>query len=195
MCVKVNRHVYRIPGCQRLGSSSLSDTLLRCAEVDLYRPIWSTKVVEEAKRAICRVHPDLSESRVSWRFSNMNTAFPFSEISDKQWEGLVSGVHLPDQDDRHVVAAAAAAGADVIVTSNLKDFPVVELAEYSLEPVGPDTFLCDMLDLNPNAVQHAVRMQIRNLKRPPMSVDKLLGYLKRANVPEFVADYRSRFTD
>lgn len=173
----------------------LCDTLLRCAEMDLYRPIWSTKVVEEAKRAICRVHPDLSESRVSSRFSNMNKAFPFSEITDKQWEGLVSGVHLPDRDDRHVVAAASAAGADVIVTANLKDFPADELAEYALESVGPDTFLCDMLDLNPDAVQHAVRMQVRNLKRPPMSVDKLLGYLKRANVPEFVEGYRSLFID
>lgn len=38
-------------------------------------------------------------------------------------------------------------------------------------------------------------MQVRNLKRPPMSVDKLLGYLKRANVPEFVEGYRSLFID
>ncbi len=170
----------------------LCDTLLRCAEVDLYRPIWSTLVVEEAKRAIGRVHPDLAASRIDWRFSTMNVAFPFSEIADKQWEGLVSGIHLPDQDDRHVVAAAAAAGADVIVTLNLKDFPSDELLQYDLEAVNPDTFLCDMLDLNPDAVWHAVDMQVRNLKRPPMSVNELLGYLQRANVPGFVEDFRSR---
>lgn len=170
----------------------LCDTLLRCAEVDLYRPIWSAEVVKEAKKAIQTVHPDLSESRISSRFSNMDKAFPFSEINDKQWEGLVSGIHLPDPNDRHVVAAAAAAGADVIVTSNLKDFPTSELAQYFLEPVGPDAFLRDMLDLNPAAVQRAIHMQVRNLKRPPMSVDTLLDYLKRANVAEFVADYRSR---
>ena len=59
----------------------LCDTLLRCAQVDLYRPVWSAKVVQEACEAIHRIHPNLSESRITSRFSNMNAAFPLRSTS------------------------------------------------------------------------------------------------------------------
>ncbi len=38
------------------------------------------------------------------------------------YEGLIEGLHLPDPDDRHVLAAAIRGRADVIVTVNEWDF-------------------------------------------------------------------------
>jgi hypothetical protein len=40
---------------------------------------------------------------------------------------------LPDADDRHVLAAAIRAEADVIVTFNLGDFPAETLKRYGIE--------------------------------------------------------------
>jgi hypothetical protein len=52
------------------------------------------------------------------------------------------GMHafgLPDADDERVVVAAVIAGADVIVTQNLKDFPRA-LVPAGIELQAPDKF-------------------------------------------------------
>jgi hypothetical protein len=40
------------------------------------------------------------------------------------YEDLIPGLHLPDPNDRHVLAAAIRGQADVIVTMNLRDLPL-----------------------------------------------------------------------
>ena len=49
------------------------------------------------------------------------------------YEDLIDSLTLPDPDDRHVLAAAIRAGASVIVTYNLKDFPAATLAQFDIE--------------------------------------------------------------
>ena len=54
----------------------------------------------------------------------MNRAFPYAEIEpdEEHWRTL-QNVSLPDEDDRHVLAASLAAEATVLCTANTKDFP------------------------------------------------------------------------
>ena len=53
----------------------------------------------------------------------MNRAFPFAEVEPgaEHWH-VVDDLALPDEDDRHILAAAVAAEATVLCTSNIKDF-------------------------------------------------------------------------
>ncbi len=39
------------------------------------------------------------------------------------YEDKIETIHLPDPDDRHVLAAAIKSHSQLIVTYNLKDFP------------------------------------------------------------------------
>lgn len=161
----------------------LADTLLRLAERGLYQPLWSDRILAEAQEAILEIHPGIGAALITKRFDDMRRAFDDAVVTG--WEELEGGVSVPDQDDRHVVAVAIRGGAQAIVTNNLVDFPVESLAPFDLEAVHPDAFLLDQLDLNPVAVQEAIREQADHSEAPPLTAHDLISRLDRAGVPQF----------
>lgn len=119
------------------------------------------------------------------RIRSMNAAFEDACVTG--WEGLVEGIPLPDPDDRHVVAAALCGRAEAIVTANLRDFPAQVLEPLGLPAVSPEDFLLDQLDLDPAGTVELLREQARDKKRPPLTVEDVLGALGRAGAPRFSA--------
>jgi hypothetical protein len=79
----------------------------------------------------------------------------------------------------HVLAAAIIARADLIVTFNLKDFPVSKLEQYSIEAIHPDDFIADLILRYPQAVVTAVDCCRQRLRNPPKSVNEFLEVLLR----------------
>jgi hypothetical protein len=114
----------------------------------------------------------------------METAFPDALASG--WEPLIATVQLPDPDDRHVVAAAWAGRADVIVTDNLADFPPDALPE-PLFRQSLDDVLLDTLDLYPAQVASAVKAVARRTGRsgPAMTPQDIAAYLQAHGTPAF----------
>ena len=92
---------------------------------------------------------------------------------------------LPDEDDRHVVAAAVQGGAQGIITATAKDFPAAALEPLGLEAVHPDDFLLDQLDLSPPTILQVIRDQAARTRRPPLTPRDLATLLGRAGVPGF----------
>jgi hypothetical protein len=175
-----------VPPGRRLQSSRpgvRADTLLRLAEADLYRPLWSAKILDEMITAIETIHPDLAGGPADRRAAAMNEAFEDACVTG--WELIATGISLPDANDRHVVAAAQRGRADLIVTANLKDFPPRTLGALGVEVQSPDDFLLNQLDLDGDRVIDVLHNQAAATKHPVMTFNALLNNLGRCGVPEF----------
>jgi predicted nucleic acid-binding protein len=165
---------------------ALADTLLRLAEADLYRPLWSERVLDEMVEAIEVVHPGLADGAARARADAMQHAFDDARVTG--WRILESGITLPDPDDRHVVAAALRGRADMIVTANLRDFPLDVLGAVGLEVQHPDDFLLNQLDLDPDLTMATLHRQAAATKRPAITTTVLLEHLTKCGVPRFASE-------
>ena len=159
----------------------LSDLLLRLAEADLYQPVWSDQILVEVERNLLGKFKQ-DPARVVRRLGHMQAAFPTATVTG--YEPLIRSM-TNDQKDRHVAAAAVRAGAAVIVTANLKDFPAAALAPYGIVAVQPDEFLLDQLDLAPAVTVAVLEQQRGAYRRPPMGKAEFRDSL-RVMVPQFV---------
>lgn len=109
------------------------------------------------------------------------------------WEDLVSSLKLPDENDRHVLAAAIRGRADIIVTNNKKDFPkAVVHGDFGIEVTGLDDFLLDQLDLFPDLVINILATQAADTGNPPMSQLQLLEALSRSGAPKFAQEAKAQ---
>lgn len=95
---------------------------------------------------------------------------------------------MPDPDDRHVLAAAIKANANLIVTNNLADFAEAELAKYGLEAKSADEFLTDIIDLNHERALEAFKEMVANRRSPEMDAYEVLDQLRQVGLKR-TADY------
>lgn len=86
---------------------------------------------------------------------------------------------LPDEKDRHVLAAAIKINADVIVTNNLKDFPEDYLAAFGLVAKSADDFIADIIDLNHEKALEAFRGLVLNRRNPDLDAYEVLDNLRK----------------
>ena len=94
-----------------------------------------------------------------------------------------SRLWLPDPADLHVLAAAIAGYADVIVTENAKDFPRGILAEEGLSRVDADGFLRGLFEAQPRRVRDACEAVLAEARRLSGEDWTMRGLLKKARLP------------
>lgn len=171
-----------------LYPAPLRDLLMWLALSDLFRARWSNDIHEEWIRNLLEDRPDLTRERLERTRDKMNSNIRDCLVTG--YEPLIDGLTLPDPNDRHVLAAAIRASADVIVTFNLKDFPPESVAQFGVEAQHPDTFIVHLIDLNAGVVLNVVTRCWRNLKNPPKTAEEYLDTLLRQGLPETVTALR-----
>jgi len=89
----------------------IRDLLFWFAFEDLFTPKWSKHIFDEWNNVMER--KDIIESERKKRIERANKAFPDALVQN--YEPLIDTIELPDENDRHVVAAAIKANANLIV--------------------------------------------------------------------------------
>src|SRR3954469_8678417 len=184
----MERPVTAVYDANILYPAPLRDLFIRLAQTGLIRARWTETIHDEWMRNVLANNPRLSTERLARTRTLMDQALRDCLVMG--YEDLIDSLALPDPDDRHVLAAAIRAGAEVIVTYNRKDFPTETLARFDIKALHPDDFLVDLLDLDPGAVRAAVKRQRESLRNPPKTVEELLMTLESQGLIRAVAHLR-----
>lgn len=161
----------------------LNDLMLWLADGGAFRPLWSEGVMEELERNL--VNDGRDAEAVKKRLETMRKYFPDAMVGG--YEDLIEGMTC-DAKDRHILAAAVRANAEVLVTFNVKDFPPPSVAPFEIEVVTPDDFLLDQLDLSPGLTISTLENLVELYSDPPLTIDELLQILARSGVPQFAQE-------
>ena len=171
-----------------LYPAPLRDLLMRVVVIGLVEARWTQAIHEEWTRSVLRDRPDLDASRLARTRALMDLHAPGSIVTN--YAHLAAGVTLPDPDDRHVVAAALASGANEIVTVNVRDFPKSALDPFGITSIHPDAFLLSLLEESPARMIRAVSAQYHALRHPPLSPARFLEVLEKQGLTGFTEALR-----
>lgn len=152
----------------------------------MFRARWTEAIHDEWIRNLLEARPELDAGRLARTRQLMNESVLGCLIEG--FDDLIPALNLPDPNDRHVLAAAIHAGADAIVTLNLRDFPPEVAKQYELEVLHPDEFLYQQFGLDPAAVAIAARNCRARLRHPPKTVDEYLATLEAQSLPLLVGE-------
>lgn len=157
----------------------LREILLGCAEAGLYQPLVSERILGEWVRATVKLGPGapmIAEGEAAL----LRARFPRAVIAAQPH--IEARLHLPDDNDRHVLAVAIAGHADCIVTFNAQDFPRHVLAEEGVDRRDPDGLLWEFHSHAPLAVEAVVaRVHARASELAGQELS-LKSFLKRARL-------------
>ena len=104
-----------------LYPAPIRDLLVQMASAGLFRGKLTDQINEEWVSNLLKNRPELNPEILKRTCDLTMASMPDCLVSD--YEILISGLSLPDSNDRHVLAAAIHCSAQMIVTNNIRDFP------------------------------------------------------------------------
>ncbi|HMJ91826.1 MAG TPA: PIN domain-containing protein [Candidatus Acidoferrum sp.] len=134
-----------------LANPGVCDLFLRLAEPPrLYLPRWSRKIFDEVHRVQTTKLPKPFPPELAdhWR-REVTKHFPEAFIEGYEPIEPQMGNH---EKDRHVLAAAVHGHAFLIVTFNLRDFPLDAISRWNVEAKHPQDYLLTLYSMSPTIV-------------------------------------------
>ena len=158
----------------------MREVLLGVAATGAFEPRWSARILEEWALAARKLGPE-GEALARGDVALVSSHFPNATV--KPAPGLEARLWLPDDNDIHVLAAAIAGHADVIVTANAKDFPRGIVAEEGIARADPDAFLLGHWQAEPDMVAGVGDRVLNEARRLSGQDWNIRALLKKARLP------------
>ena len=164
----------------------ISNLLLFLSKAELFEVRWSEDVHREWIESRLRRFPDADRAALERKKTRMDVEFPDASVAG--YQPLTAEFDLDDPSDNHVAAAADRAGANVIVTDNIEDFPAHKLRN-GLFAQTADDFIADQVHLTSRSAQLVAIALIRHKKSLTKSKPNWRRYfeLLQARLPQTYA--------
>jgi predicted nucleic acid-binding protein len=176
-----------------LYPASLRDVMMYLAGAGLFQAKWTDRIHDEWISNLLEHQPEIHPEKLERTRRKMNEAV--LEPLVIEFEPLIDTLHLPDPNDRHVLAAAIHVGASFIITNNIRDFPGDILAHWGIEAITPDKFIVQLINENAGAVLAVVKRHRVRLKNPPKTAEEHLATLEKQGLRRTVAFLRKHVMD
>ena len=163
-----------------LWPTVMREMLLGVAATGAYEPLWSDRILEEWARASEKLGSD-AVAQARGEAAMLAARWPRARVTWKP--SLEERLWLPDRADVHVLAAAVAGSADVIVTVNAGDFPRGVLAEEGVSRADPDAFLLGFWQADEAGVAAVAQGVLEKARRLSGQDWTARGLLKKARLP------------
>lgn len=167
-----------------LYSSMLRNLFMHLSVTELCRLKWTAEIHTEWMRNVHKNHKDIPFENLE-RIRDLMDAHAGDALVTG-YQHYIPSITLPSRSDAHVLAAAIHSKSSVIVTFNLKDFPLEETEKFGIEAQHPDEFIRHLLDLSAPMVIDALREMRSNLNNPPYSPTEFMSRLRALGLVESV---------
>jgi predicted nucleic acid-binding protein len=158
------------------------DFLLTAYDLGLYEPVVSTMAVVEVERNLIADFPQLDPVSVRRRVGQMRRALEDHLVDP-------GSLDIPDSinpKDRHVIAAALAGEASVVVTNDRRLRTETTTADVGLVAMSADDFALHLWELMPNDVNEVIRTLVAKRTKRRVTAEELMEAL-RAPFPTMAA--------
>lgn len=158
----------------------MREMLIGAAQLGLYQPLWSPRILEEWARAAAKIDP-AQEVQARGEIALLRATYPRAEITPQP--AVQNRLWLPDANDIHVLAAAVSGSAEAIITLNAKDFPRNILAEEGVVRHDPDWVLCQFHDRAPELMDGVATRVLQTANTLSGQTWTLRALMKKARLP------------
>ena len=132
-----------------LAPANLCEILLRLGETPrLYSPQWSEHILTEVRRTHIE-KLNWPEKLADFWQQEVRQSFPEALVTG--YEPLIAVCDINEK-DKHVLAAAIKARAELIVTTNIRHFPLQDLDPWGIEVAHPANYLITLYSIDPGVV-------------------------------------------
>ncbi|MGY6499851.1 MAG: PIN domain-containing protein [Acidimicrobiales bacterium] len=158
------------------------DFLLTAFDLGLFEPVVSAEVLAEVERTLIENFPQLDPAAIEHRVESMRVVLEDQTIDTSSVEGVPDRINAKD---RHVVAAALAGEARVIVTNDGRLRSEIDASDLEIEARDANSFVHQLWQDAPAEVDAVIAELTAKRRRHPVTQAEMVEQL-RLHFPSMV---------